>query len=1245
MDVEKVFSDLESNQTHECEESKRKLVELFTQNKETWPVHYMMEYYYKTGSQRIMEVLVKVQPPHDTFIFDRMSEWLKLQTHRLQALNLLFFVVRNNPTWLFKVEKHRLMKDIFKLLLTEKDIVPLMSALLCIIILLPIIPNLVPNMLGDLFEVFGHLASWNCQNPKRLSDERLVHLQLGLQMLFHRLYGMYPCNFMAFLSDFVKKEKGAIFHHTIKPLLETVRMHPMLVTATMDSEVNHARWKEKEPHDVVEECARLSLPMLHQELNSEQILPMSRGIIDGAPTDETQHVMLGIKKNTDIKTSYSSDKILYSSEYQKNQKQQRFLIGSNNSPIWLQDCDAANTKNTSAPIWSPYNEITASGPMPLTPTPSYMLPLASSSAFVSNVSNQIVGLTGSSPPEAAVEATPETTPMKDLKDLKQHLANPHAVRAIFASQPSSPLRKESQNLFNFSDAAAAAAEGTSIPAVQGANTLIERDINTHVVTHVSTTYDRRIQQIVHDRSRSHSPFQTIETMLAKQQTSGFRSPNEINSKSGTPDIDGNDIASHNQHQLASSVVPTPTPAPTPIQTPTPSATPIPNISAQSGFSIPLSTTSIYSTLENITKICSDCNETDRSMCTEGGLQIPTSRSMQVMIVRGLKRRSRMVSDCYNDSRVRWNAKQNEELEAVEFGYGNVRRTKSCSSINLLFVKNVLQRKQEDSDEETVDTTTNNILKAAKANELSISQNRLQKSGKMLAIASAKKQAIDSTLMVNTRTHVSTQTIEFVPQNYENSLFQMLFENVNLRHVHEQNLLHPQEILDLYVSRTIQPKDATDVGRFDQEQLQLLYLQLQYERHRRDMHAERNRRLMGRSRDKRSVEMERDRLREQVKSITVKNKELVHQIERNTKQHNEREQLYIDELTQIKLKYQSEIEQNRCLRQANDNLQTRLTEELANRKGDTYELEDLRGHIFNLTSELQLAQQQADIGLQCKQELARLEAEFIIMGEVQIRCRDRLSDLDNFKARDEEFHLFQSNYNKELKELRRLLEEKTSQYESAKHKINELQSQLQSSEKVITDQKRLLKTVKDEYEEMFKALNKKYDIQKTIIMQMEEKIMMSVFKPQGGAFLAACSPDTDRTDVTSSMDRNSPLSTSLASSESLSASLRSTELRNLQQLVETPAIELTGGVGGNGIGTVSVKAGSTSIIEGKRLPAPDLAISAVPASATTGGASAINIVASTSTAAAAAASTALAQNYDSKMSGKSSHIHPHVHLQQ
>lgn len=38
----------------------------------------------------------------------------------------------------------------------------------------------------------------------------------------------------------------------------------------------------------------------------------------------------------------------------------------------------------------------------------------------------------------------------------------------------------------------------------------------------------------------------------------------------------------------------------------------------------------------------------------------------------------------------------------------------------------------------------------------------------------------------------------------------------------------------------------------------------------------------------------------------------------------------------------------------------------------------------------------------------------------------------------------------------------------KHKISDLQAQLANSEKAMTEQKRLLSTVKDEYEEKFKV---------------------------------------------------------------------------------------------------------------------------------------------------------------------------------
>ncbi|KAH8363211.1 hypothetical protein KR084_007165, partial [Drosophila pseudotakahashii] len=1113
MVIEKIIGDLESNMTLENEEAKRKLVELLTQNKEQWVVQFMLDYFFKTGSQRILEVLVKAQAPHDGFIFDRLDDCLKQSQHRVQSLQVFCFIVRHHPTWLYKIEKHRLIKSVFKLLTHEKEIVPLMSALLCIITLLPIIPNSVPNFLNDLFEVFGHLASWKLQNSAKMPDEKLVHLQLGLQMLFHRLYGMYPCSFMAYLVDFIKRGNGGgIFQHTIKPLLDTVRVHPMLLTATPETEVNNTRWKEMEPHDVVMECANLSLPVLLTEASNEDgsyAYPMTPGY--SRMTSNTS--------NTDY--SYQLREFQHSRNVYA-----RF--------------DSSASGGELGPIWSPHNEIaTTSSAIPLTPTTSFILPLQPAMN-----SQLMVGMTGSSPPEAAVEATPETTPLKDVRDIKQpgRAVNSHAVRAIFAaSQPSSPMRKDQQSQFSFPD--------VSREAEESSQSFLE-------VTRVTTTYERRLQQVMQDRHN-------VERGSANATFPS--SMPEINSELSL---------------VGGSVYPTVT--------------------------------------QEVAAVCGECNETDRSLCSVGGLHMPTSRSMHQL---AKKRRNRMASysgnDSCADSRSSAAKKANWSVEAEN----PMRRTKSCSAL-----AGMRQQQMEETDDEA---DCSGQRQRSENGNTQKTGSRLQRSGRILAISAPKEPA-------RSCAHASTQTVEGVdsaPAQYENWLIELLLECKEQRNNYERSLLYPQDILDEYIKHAIKANET-----FDAEQGQLMCLQLEYESYRRSIHAERNRRLMGRSRDKRSLEMERDRLREQLKNFDAKNKDLAGKMDQAIRLANERQTIHQEEMGEMRSKYQHELEEKKCLRQANDDLQTRLTSEVARHKEMNYELESLRGQVFSLGTELQHSQQQADMGLQCKQELARLEAEFIIMGEVQVRCRDRLAEIDNFRARDEELQMLQESSQLELKELRHCLDEKTSQLESMKHKISDLQAQLVNSEKAMTEQKRLLSTVKDEYEEKFKSVNKKYDVQKKIIMQMEEKLMMMMAQPQGIAGHNTCSPDTDRTgewkagfcwvcealangyshtDIASSIERNSPLSTSLASSESLSASLRSTELKNLQQLVDTPSMP-------------EVLSSLLSSEDGVRLPAVDLASSASTASA-------INIV-----------SHALDLPSTSGGIGHTlthPHPHPHLHLQQ
>lgn len=801
----------------------------------------------------------------------------------------------------------------------EKDIVPLMCALLCIITLLPIIPNSVPNFLNDLFEVFGHLASWKLQNINRLPDEKLVHLQLGLAMLFHRLYGMYPCNFLGYLTDFIKKDKGGgIFQHTIKPLLDTVRVHPMLLTATTETEVSNTRWKEMEPHDVVMECAHLSLPVLHPDSTNEDI---NSAYPCGTPSYSR---MTSTTSNSDT--------------YNNGSYQIRNL-----QPI--KRFESAPAESINAPIWSPHNEIataSSSTAIPLTPTAPFILPLQPSSSNA-----QLLGVTGSSPPEAAVEATPETTPLKDLRDFKQQqpqlISNSHAVRAIFASsQPSSPMRKDQQNQFNFSDT--------------GSSALPEEPMEQYTRIPMSNC-DRRLQQVIQDRHNIHAELTDLHPEALLTATQCTTGPNAV-----------------------------------------------------------------QTTLELRNAVCGECNETDRGLCSDGGLHMPTSRSMQ-QLARVAKRRNRFTSYCCNETSSGssggsgWpgtGAKKASISHAL--AETQMRRTKSCSALPRP------QKEQHEEDDEAdcpslrqENGNGNGVHHQTQKTGQAGSQ--LQRSGRMLAMVAPK--TADSSCC--STANAGTQTLEALTSHYEDFLFELLLECKEQRNKYERSQLYPQDILDQYIMQSIHAKETFDASSnlnvsvsSLQEQCQLMCLQLQYESYRRGIHAERNRRLMGRSRDKRSLEMERDRLREQLKNFDAKNRDLALKMDAAIRLSNKRQNSYNEELADLRSKYQHELEQNRCLRQANDDLQTRLNTEVSQRKEINYELEALRGQIFTMSTELQQAQQQAELGQQYKQELTRLEAEFIIMGEVQVRCRDRLAEIDNYRARDEELQMLQESYNAELK---------------------------------------------------------------------------------------------------------------------------------------------------------------------------------------------------------------------------------------
>ncbi|XP_051960641.1 TSC complex subunit 1a isoform X2 [Xyrauchen texanus] len=251
---------LESTDLHELEQVKNLLQETLSKDKGTMLLNSLVDYYLETNSSQAMDILSSVREPHDKYLLDKMNECMGKQSCRLSTITLLGYVVRKQPPWIHKMARFPLLASLLKCLKTDSDVVVLITGVLVLITLLPMIPQTNKQLLCEFFDIFGRLAAWNQRHPGYAQGVYAVHLHASVYSLFHRLYGMYPCNFFCYLrAHYSMKENVDTFQEVVKPMLEHVRIHPELITGTKDYEVDPIRWKRFEPHDIVIECAKVSL--------------------------------------------------------------------------------------------------------------------------------------------------------------------------------------------------------------------------------------------------------------------------------------------------------------------------------------------------------------------------------------------------------------------------------------------------------------------------------------------------------------------------------------------------------------------------------------------------------------------------------------------------------------------------------------------------------------------------------------------------------------------------------------------------------------------------------------------------------------------------------------------------------------------------------------------------------------------------------------------------------------------------
>ncbi|XP_033981682.1 TSC complex subunit 1b [Trematomus bernacchii] len=251
---------LETSDLQQLDEIRGLINEHLSTERGSMLLNGLVDYFLETNSAQAMHILSSVREPHDKHLLDKMNECMTKQACRLPTLTLLGHVIRKQPSWIHKIARYPLLLSLLKCLKTDTDVVVLITGVLVLITLLPMIPQAGKQHLWEYFDIFGRLASWNLKNPGHVSEVYLIHLHASVYSLFHRLYGMYPCNFVSYLrSHYSMKENMETFEEVVKPMLEHVRIHPELVTGTKDHELDPTRWKKYEIHDIVIECAKVSL--------------------------------------------------------------------------------------------------------------------------------------------------------------------------------------------------------------------------------------------------------------------------------------------------------------------------------------------------------------------------------------------------------------------------------------------------------------------------------------------------------------------------------------------------------------------------------------------------------------------------------------------------------------------------------------------------------------------------------------------------------------------------------------------------------------------------------------------------------------------------------------------------------------------------------------------------------------------------------------------------------------------------
>ncbi|XP_052092661.1 hamartin-like isoform X3 [Mytilus californianus] len=1041
-DVRELFNLLDSANITDVTEIKDLVQEKLISNSNTWILNSLVEYYYITSSKEAIDILINVKAPHDKHLVDKISEGIRGAQHRLKAVQLLLHVVCKEPTWIHtndKIISQSVFGALMKCLKNETDVPILMTGVMSLTVLLPSIPTYLGHQLSTIFEVFSHLMTFSHKKPGSPSargtagnvpDVYLLHLQVALYSLFHRLYGMFPYTFLAYLRTYYgKKDNIAVYEECVKPMLERVRLHPGLITGNRDAEVSNSRWRTMEIQDVVMECAKMSLDVM-EGMWDDSSESLKKNILY-KPLDQSKSKDITFQ-NRDSSMLRVPDPIPFSGNQADTFFSPSIAIGMSTPPPSQRNTPATNVLETSSSTHAP----SAPGTHGNTPviTPRATPPIfEDAEKGLSRNSSRGSLFTKGSDKRASLTIVTKSQPGSDVKSS----VPPSPIKTEFTAEPptgmfkSLPIRTTARELkFDIVPESPIASFVDHGMMYHPSNTKEEKDDG---IEHV--TIERKDSLERPDLMESFS-METLPKMM--EDLHGSDEDDEVSEITQNQSESRVHLTAESVAQFMKSV--------NRIRFNSLTATNNLDLYKQERYKKTRS-----NSCPSLPKLSSVDNEDSED---ENEEELSRSTSMVSNLKRQISQTSQQDSP---QSSLPVVTTVTTETSSVTMTTSSHISITSCP----VFTQ---------SDNQPVPQSQNSFMDVIKNSLLPNSMHLCQRC---------------KTYMVSDKNQGKE-----VPLFQSLSPLELLDKHLTMgREIHAKELskipITSQDAINWTHFGGAPPADEINILR---GQIIMMENQLMYERHKRELHNKRNRRLLRKIANAETLEENNNVMAGQINILETE----IQNFKISTKllQDENRKLKDLQESNEYEMlvKLRSCLQENSDLKSTKTELNTLLVRQREEQDALKKKLQESENKLFHNQQEISHLKEQGEIAQKLKDQMLQTHKELMLMGELQQKYQENININKYRNNKQPEHDMVVSTLKAEIKVLQAQLDRDSLQLTACQQRIVELEENVKNKDVWVTELKKKLEDVKISQEDEIKSIEDKYQSVMKINQGLEGKLL-------------------------------------------------------------------------------------------------------------------------------------------------------------